>query len=416
MRGLLARTLLIAAAAQATAQAPSPAPGPGGMSAHHGAAPTAERPAETPVRGPLAGVSLAPTPALAPDGRLWVAFAEGQNIFVTSSADQGATFAEATRVTRAPEPIDANGESRPKIALGPGGRIYVTWTRRGRTMHIGDIRFARSAGPGRPFDPPVTLNDDGLEATHRFDSLAVDAKGEVRVAWVDTRDRERARAAGGPPVEAALYLAVSRDGGRRFEPNRRIDEGVCECCRVALRVEPSGTPVVLWRDLLPGRVRDHSLLRLTGGAPEVRRASVDEWAIDACPHHGPALSISRGGAYHAAWFSAGARQDGVFYARSEDEGRTWSPSMKIGSSETSGHADVLAAGDGVWLAWKESRPAGGTAILTRRSADGGRTWAAAGEAASTLGGSDHPVLVARGDAAYLSWFTAREGYRLVALR
>jgi hypothetical protein len=401
MRGLLAGTLFVALAVPSIAQ-------------HHGAPPAA-RPAGMPVRGPLAGVSLAPTPAFAPDGRLLLAFAEGHNIFVASSTDAGATFADATRVTRVPEPIDANGESRPKIAVGPGGRIYVTWTRKGRTMHIGDVRFARSGGPGRAFEAPVTLNDDGLEGTHRFDSLAVDAQGRVRVAWVDTRDRERARANGGAPVEAALYLAESRDGGRHFVPNRRIDAGVCECCRVALRVEPSGTPVVLWRDLLPGGVRDHSLLRLAGPAPEVRRASVDDWAINACPHHGPALAIARAGVYHAAWFSAGARQDGVFYARSEDEGRTWSPSMKIGSSETSGHADVLAAGDAVWLAWKESRPAGGTAILTRRSADGGRTWTAAGEAASTLGGSDHPVLVAKGDAAYLSWFTAREGYRLVAL-
>ena len=162
-------------------------------------------------------------------------------------------------------------------------------------------------------------------------------------------------------------------------------------------------------------MRDHSLARVEGDVPEVRRVSVDDWVIAGCPHQGPALSIAADGAYHAAWFSAGARQDGLFHSRSEDGGRTWSPALKIGSSETSSRADVLAAGGQTHLAWKESRPSGGTAVLVRRSADGGRTWTAPREAAATAGGSDHPLLVARGAAAFLSWFTAREGYRLVPL-
>jgi hypothetical protein len=48
-----------------------------------------------------------------------------------------------------------------------------------------------------------------------------------------------------------------------------------------------------------------------------------------------------------------------------------------------------------------------------RSDDAGLTWSGARALARTSGNSDHPLLVARGIVAFLSWFTAGDGYRLV---
>ena len=122
------------------------------------------------------------------------------------------------RVTPVAEPIDANGESRPKVALGPRGEVYVTWTRKGRTMHIGDVRFARSLD-GRRFTAPVTVNDDGLRTGHRFDTLAAARAGASTLAWIDTREQERARRRWEARRWARrLYLAASGDGGRSFGP------------------------------------------------------------------------------------------------------------------------------------------------------------------------------------------------------
>jgi hypothetical protein len=49
-------------------------------------------------------------------------------------------------------------------------------------------------------------------------------------------------------------------------------------------------------------VRDHAVM--TFEAPDkpgpVYRVSDDDWAIDACPHHGPSLAVTRDGTYHAA--------------------------------------------------------------------------------------------------------------------
>jgi hypothetical protein len=50
-----------------------------------------------------------------------------------------------------------------------------------------------------------------------------------------------------------------------------------------------------------------------------------------------------------------------------------------------------------------------------RSDDAGVTWSETRELARTRDNSDHALLVARGAEAFLSWFTAQEGYRLVPI-
>src|SRR5690606_40475909 len=122
------------------------------------------------------------------------------------------TYSEPVTVA-AGEAIDANGEARPKVAIGPGGEVLVSWTRRGQALYTGDIRFARSTDGGRTFSEPVTINDDGLPIGHRFDSLGVAPDGTVVLAWIDKRDLERATAAGESYAGAAVYVAVSRDAG-----------------------------------------------------------------------------------------------------------------------------------------------------------------------------------------------------------
>ena len=368
------------------------------------------------LQGPRAGASTAPTAALDGAGRLWVVFVEGDHVYVTSSRDQGRTFTPAVAVNRAPEKIDANGESRPKIALGPRGRVYVTYTRKLDKPYTGEVRFSRSAD-GRRFVAPVTLNDDGLATGHRFDALAVNARGEVYVAWIDKRDRDRAEAAGQAYEGAALYFTVSRDGGRTFAPNRKLRDNACECCRLALDFDAQGRGVLLWRDILAGNVRDHSILRFgpDGVDGPVARASFDDWEMTGCPHHGPSLSLGEDGTFHLAWFSAGRKAQGLLYARSTDGGRAYSEPLRFGTTESSSRPVVLAAGGEVFLAWKESLPASGTAVLSRRSSDGGRTWSQPHELARTLGGSDHPLLLRSAQGAALSWFTEREGYRLVGI-
>ena len=377
--------------------------------------PAARRSGE--VRGPQGGVSATPTLAFDRAGRLRLVWTEGSHVFVSGSSDMGRTFDRAVRLTRAPEDVDANGESRPKIAIGLNGDVYASWTRKGTKPYTGDIRFVRSIDGGRTFTEPWTVNDDHLPVGHRFDALHVGPGGTVYLAWIDKRDLEQATGAGATYHGAALYYATSSDRGATFSNNRRLKHHVCECCRIAIDFDGE-VPVVFWRDIIDGSTRDHGITRFTDPVTPgpARRATQDGWRIDACPHHGPSLSISSDRTYHLAWFTGeGPEGAGVFYARSTDAGRTLTGHRRVGTPDTFGHAAVLSLGRRVYLAWKEGIQPRGMSVHVSTSEDGGQTWTQTKEALRTEGTSDHPFLVARGHTAVLSWFTANEGLRLVSL-
>jgi hypothetical protein len=370
------------------------------------------------VTGPLGNVSRTATPAIDAGGRLWLAWEEGPHVFVSVSEDEGRTFAAATRVNAEPEPIDANSESRPKIAFGGGGALFVTYTRAGTKPYTGDIRFARSLDGGRTFSPPVTINDDGLDAAHRFDALAVAPDGRVIVAWIDKRDLETAARGGGPYDGAALYYAESRDRGARFSPNRRLADRICECCRLATAFDASGRLAVAWRNVYPGSIRDHALgwIGSDGTPGATTRVTRDDWKIEACPHHGPAMAISASGAIHFVWFTgAGPAGAGVFYARSLDGGRTFSPPRRVGAASASAHASIVTRGREVLIAWKTPGEAGGASVRLERSPDEGATWGTGVEVARTAAASDYPFLIHTSSGVRLSWLTGADGYRYLAL-
>jgi hypothetical protein len=215
-----------------------------------------------------------------PDGALWLVWVAGPYLHVGSSRDRGRTFSPPVRVNPDPESIDANGEARPKIAAGPRGQIYVSYTRKGDRPFTGDIRFSRRLADGG-FAAPITVNDDGLATGHRFDTLAVSPNGDVYLVWIDKRDLERAKERAQPYAGAALYQAVSTDGGNSFSANRKIKDGICECCRLAL-AWGGETPVLFWRDILEGGIRDHALARLDASKAAARatrhgRRLEDRW-------------------------------------------------------------------------------------------------------------------------------------------
>ncbi len=378
---------------------------------------TAPAPA-MPTRGARRGptkASTTPTVTFDRNGRLRAVWVESSQIFASVSDDLGRSFAKAVAVSPRPESIDAGGESRPKIAIGQRGEIYVTWTRSGTQSYMGDIRFSRSIDGGRSFTTPVTLNDDQRETGHRFDTVHVGPTGTVYVAWIDKRDLDEAAVAQRPYAGAALYFTHSTDRGATFSPNEKLKDHVCECCRIAVDFD-GAEPVMFWRDVIDGKTRDHGIMRfrdrLTPGTPG--RATHDGWEINGCPHHGPSMSISEDKTYHLVWFTgSGPRGAGAFYARSTDGGKTTSPPMRIGSERAFGHAVVFSRGRTVYVAVKDAVHSRDMSVQILRSEDGGSTWSKPVEALRTAGTSDHPFLFGKGDEVYLSWFTGDEGLRVV---
>ena len=368
--------------------------------------------------GPSPAHGAFPSGAFDDSGILWVTWVEGEHVVVASSPDQGRSFRPAVRVTREPEDIDANGDARPKVAIGATGEVYIAWTRRGTRPFTGDIRFARSVDGGRRFSPPRTINDDTLPTGHRFESIDVNDRGEIFMVWIDKRDLEASLAADEAYVGAALYYTWSTDGGLTFTPNRKIKDHVCECCRIALTFDEQGWPVIVWREVLAGSVRDHGVVRFLDRHrfTPIGRVAVDGWVLDGCPHHGPGLARDGDGAYHAVWLTGASPQGGgAFYAHTTGDALTFSEPLRIGTPTTLGHADIEALGRHVVIAWKERVKPNATAIYLQESTDAGQTWDVPRAVSQTTGISDHPLLLSDNERIVLTWHTADEGYQVLPL-
>jgi len=347
-------------------------------------------------------------------GTLWIVWVSHDHIYLQSSTDKGGHYSEPVAVNAEPESITARGESRPKIKLDVQGNIYLTWTQKLEKRHTGHIRFSRSSDGGKNFSKPVTVNDNRDVIGHSFDSLAIGKNGEVFVAWLDARDKERAKAAKQEFSGTAVYYAWSDNGGKSFYPNKIVAPHSCECCRLATEIDGDNLPVVLWRQVFNGNIRDHALVKfIDWNTPdEVRRASGENWKIDACPHHGPALSIDDSGVYHAVWFSGAADKQGLFYGYSKDQGVSYSPSYSFGSQGAK-HPSVLAMGQQVAIVWSEFDGVNNLLRLIK-SEDGGKTWSQPQQVGTTPGSADDAFLLSDGAKTYVSWQTG-QGYQVKAI-
>lgn len=338
-------------------------------------------------------------------GVLWAVHKVSGHIAVSRSEDRGRTWLNPVLVTPAPEPTDTGGDARPKIALGREGEIYVTWTKPMAKPYTGEIKFARSVDGGRTFSAPLVVHRDRQEITHRFDALTVNAGGQVIVAWIDKRDLVAAATAKAPAYRgAAVYFAISDDRGVGFRGDYKLADNSCECCRIALVAHADGSVTALWRHIFEPNARDHALATLSpdGKAGPMRRASFEDWRIDACPHHGPALAEDAQRRLHAVWFSAAPQNQGVFYGR---PGAGGVDGRRRLGGEAAAHADIATLGDRVAIAWKEF-DGEKTRLRGAISIDAGATWRDV-ELAATAGSSDHPrVLVANGS--FVVFWNTRE--------
>ena len=354
------------------------------------------------------------TPAFGADGRLWLTYSVAGKVYVASSRDAGAHFDPPAAVPADPVEIDDNGEARPTIVAAPDGTLVVAYAQRLDRSYNGKIFISRSTDGGKSFSPPRPLLES---SSQRFAVLAATKAGRIYVAWLDKGNQAKAKAAGEHYVGSGVAMAWSDDRGATFSGKRILIDHSCECCRVAMALDTDQQPVVAWRHVFGANLRDHMVAKLSpdGSTFSGGRVSQDQWAIDACPHQGPALAVDAKGVWHVAWYTAGKARKGLFYARSADGGRSFSEPEKIGVADhVASHAQILASNGALYRAWKDFDGVT-TTILTQVSLDDGRSWSAPKAAASTADASDNPLLAGDGKRVYLSWLTRKEGYRLLPL-
>jgi len=155
----------------------------------------------------------APALAVAPDGAVYLGWAEGENakgdIQLARSTDAGRSFSAPRALAVTPGHSDS-----PKLAVDAKGTLHAAYAESSAGL-FGPrrIHYLRSTDGGRTFEAPREVSGSGS-----YPHLAVDGKGRVLVLWEMPGDaRERPR---------GLSLAVSSDGGGSFSAPRAVPGSV----------------------------------------------------------------------------------------------------------------------------------------------------------------------------------------------
>lgn len=399
--GLLGASIAMAQHTQSASTAPT----------HNTASPTEKKTAMPRKPRPQLGSSV----AFDPQGRLWLVGLNTQgHLFVQHTLDKGLQqWSEPRRLDVGDDAISADGENRPKLAWGPAGRVVISYTQTLNKPFTGMIRMLRSADDGASFSPPFTVHQDRQIITHRFESVAFDARGDLHTLWIDKRDLEQAPKVNGKPsyAGAAIYANVSKDGGQSFGPDVKVAAHTCECCRIALAPGHDGQLRAMWRHVFEGNIRDHAFAALGADAPgPILRASNDDWHLTGCPHHGPGLARadagpSQGYGYHAVWFGSrkvrGQEVLAVRYGRLSEGGAPDEATVRELPDAQAEHADVAAQGERVVIVWRSFN---GEQWRLRAwvSQDGGRQFALR-ELAQTQAENDHPRVAQQNGRMVVVW-------------
>ncbi|KIO48672.1 sialidase family protein [Nitrosospira sp. NpAV] len=362
------------------------------------------------LKSPPHGGGLFVTATFGPDDRLWRVVPEKEHVYVDYSTDLGRTFSTPVRINGESQRVKASRENRPGIVVDGSGRIYVIYAAEG-TQPIAQY-ISVSIDNGRNFSTPRPLSTKASEANSSLGHLALSPAGKVYIFWLDERDRTDWRKPGN-----AMYFTTIIGQGEVDFINQKLSDTLCECCRIAVAFDPESHPVLLARFIYPGDIRDHGLLKVQtdGKLPLSWRVTFDQWKLEGCPEHGPAISIANDDRYHIAWFTQGSVRQGLFYAYSSDGGQHFSNPLPLGDVEKlPGHPDILAQGKNVILTWTEF-DGDKTHLFIMQSNDKGQSWAPAQSIAESTSKTDSPFLLASTQGIFVSWNSKKEGYRLISL-
>lgn len=168
------------------------------------------------------------TPAVGPNGEIYVAWAGPNGLVFNKSLDQGETWlSEEIQIDPIPGGWDysipginrANGLPITKCDLSGGenhGTIYVNWSDQRNGENDTDIWLVKSTDAGNTWSDPIRVNDDGTNKQQFFTWMDIDQiNGNLFFVFYDRRNYSN--------NNTDVYLAVSEDGGGTFV-NKKISE------------------------------------------------------------------------------------------------------------------------------------------------------------------------------------------------
>lgn len=344
--------------------------------------------------------------SLTPDGDALLSWLEeidvGTHALRYSILD-GERWSAAREVARGADWF-VNWADFPSVEAWPGGRMTAHWlVKRPGGTYAYDIAVSQSADAGRTWSEPFAPHQDGTATEHGFVSL-FQLRGSVGALWLDGREmsgsgHQAHGADGGAMTLRAALLAP--EGGTTNE--WLVDGRVCDCCQTDAAVTTEGV-VAVYRDRTEEELRDISVVRFDGRTwSQPKLIAEDRWRIAGCPVNGPAVA-ARGDRVGAAWFTAAGGGRRVYFAKSEDAGRTFAEPVIVDTGAPLGRVDVVILDDGAIVSWLAQSEQGSAEVRLRRidsAGEAGEVQVLAGTSAARSSG--FPQIVSSGGRLVVAW-------------
>ena len=265
------------------------------------------------------------------------------------SKDEGKTFGKAIEIPGS-ENIHPHGENMPKIIFKPNGEVIAAWASGNpnpKNPYSDVVYYSQSLDNGATWGHPEKLVKDTAGYDQRYFDMALLPDGNVAISWLDNRKKTTGEG-------SALYFAET-NGNSGFENERLVSEPCCPCCRTDLFADSKKNIHILYRAIINDSIRDmvHTVSADNGktfSTPE--RISKDNWAINGCPHTGPAMTENKNG-IQFTWFTGGG-DGGVYYCNSINDGKTFSQREKV-SGIAARHCQITSIADkDIDIVWNEN--------------------------------------------------------------
>jgi hypothetical protein len=238
----------------------------------------------------------------------------------------------------------------PSLAIADNGDWLTYYLKKsGSGPYAYDIYTVRSKDQGKHWEPGFRIHDDGTPTEHGFVSIAPAGGDAFLVVWLDGRFTQ-ANASGhsghdhAQANESRMTLrSVRLSRAQKTQHALEVDADVCTCCLTDLVRTGAEQFSLVYRDRLPGEVRDISLATFNGVRWSAKgQVHADGWRIAGCPVNGPAIA-QRDAATAVAW-STMQGEDMVVRARVLGQ-----PMHELERGNILGRVDLAARTKG-WLA------------------------------------------------------------------
>ena len=366
----------------------------------------APAPSAVELKSPAAPGSGEPNLAVGPDGRVFLTWLEpaspkGHILRFSVRGPQG--WSAPKTIARGTNWF-ANPADFPSLAVLADGTVAAHWLvmSGGPDSEAYDINLAFSKDSGTTWSKPVMPHRDGKKREHGFLSLVPTSDAKVAAIWLDGRnmpDEEHGNM-------ALMYTTIAANGTLTAET--QIDNRTCECCQTSMTATPDGL-VAVYRDRSDKEIRDISIVRFTNGRwSQPEALSKDGWEIDGCPINGPAIS-SFGKNVAVAWFTAPGDKPQVNLLMSSDSGKTFGKKIRIDGGNSSGRVDVvsLPSGDAA-VSWIERTGRTSQVHVRRVGMNGTAEPPVNVSGTSGSGSGGFPRMVASGNEIVAAWTDSSE--------